>query len=86
MSNNQLRLSCEDFEDDGSPEILMEIFTDGELSYAVYAFSSNKDGTYDKSSSPTDLDGDGDMDEQDTELFLVMANVFAKTCKNSNKK
>lgn len=80
MSQDELRLSCEDFEKDNSPEILLERFSDGELTFAMYASSSKKDGYYDKTSSPTDLDNDGDEDDEDKKLFLDMANLFAKTC------
>lgn len=80
MSQDQICLTCEDFEKDSSPEILLERFTDGNLSYAMYASSSNKDGHYDTTSSPTDLDNDGDFDEQDKALFLNLANNFVKTC------
>jgi len=80
MSQDELRLTCEDFEKDNSPEILLERFTDGELSYAMYASSSMKDGHYDTTSSPTDLDGDGDFDEVDKAMFLNLVNTFATTC------
>jgi hypothetical protein len=80
MSQDELRLTCEDFEKDNSPEVLLERFTEGKLSYAMYASSSNKDGHYDTTSSPTDLDNDGDYDDEDKALFLILANTFAKTC------
>lgn len=80
MSQDELRFTCEDFEKDNSPEVLMERFTDGKLSYAMYASSSNRDGHYDTTSSTTDLDNDGDFDEQDNTIFLSMANSFVKTC------
>ncbi|MCP1509811.1 hypothetical protein J2Y83_005785 [Pseudomonas marginalis] len=80
MSQDELRLTCEDFEKDNSPEILLERLTNGDLSYAMYASSSKKDGHYDTTSSPTDLDNDGDFDDEDKSIFLTMANAFAKTC------
>jgi len=80
MSQDELRFTCEDFEKDNSPEVLMERFTDGKLSYTMYASSSNRDGHYDTTSSTTDLDNDGDFDEQDKTIFLNMANSFVKTC------
>lgn len=80
MSQDELRLTCEDFEKDNSPEVLLERFTEGKLSYAMYASSSNKDRHYDTTSSPTDLDNDGDYDDEDKALFLILANTFAKTC------
>ncbi len=85
MSQDELRLSCEDFENDNNAEILLERFTDGNLSYAMYASSSNKDGHYDNTSSPTDLDNDGDFDIDDKALFLTMANAFAKICAAKNQ-
>ena len=44
MSQEELRLTCEDFEKDNSPEVLLERFNNGVLSYAMYASSSRKDG------------------------------------------
>lgn len=45
----------------------------------VYASSSQKNGFYDRSSSPGDADGDGDVegDIDDKILFLNLANAFA---------
>ena len=83
MSQDELRLTCEDFEKDNSPEILLERFTNGVLSYAMYASSSRKDGHYDTTSSPTDLDNDGDFDDEDKAIFLTMANAFAMTCQKT---
>jgi hypothetical protein len=79
MSQEELRLTCEDFEKDNSPEVLLERFNNGVLSYAMYASSSRKDGHYDTTSSPTDLDNDGDFDDEDKAIFLTMANAFAMT-------
>jgi len=84
MSQDEIRLTCEDFEKDNSPEILLERFTNGDLSYAMYASSSKKDGHYDTTSSPTDLDNDGDFDNEDKIIFLTMANAFAKTCQRKS--
>ncbi|WDU62201.1 hypothetical protein LRS56_26140 [Pseudomonas poae] len=84
MSQDELRLSCEDFEKDNNAEILLERFTDGNLSYAMYASSSNKNGHYDTTSAPTDLDNDDDFDDDDKALFLTIANAFAKTCSAKN--
>lgn len=84
MSQDEIRLTCEDFEKDNSPEILLERFTNGDLSYAMYASSSKKDGHYDMTSSPTDLDNDGDFDNEDKAIFLTMANAFAKTCQRKS--
>lgn len=84
MSQDEIRLTCEDFEKDNSPEILLERFTNGDLSYAMYASSPKKDGHYDTTSSPTDLDNDGDFDNEDKAIFLTMANAFAKTCQRKS--
>ncbi|AIB34021.1 hypothetical protein ICJ33_00265 [Pseudomonas simiae] len=83
MSQDELRLTCEDFEKDNSPEVLLERFNNGVLSYAMYASSSRKDGHYDTTSSPTDLDNDGDFDDEDKAFFLTMANAFAMTCQKT---
>lgn len=50
----------------------------------MYASSSKKDGHYDTTSSPTDLDNDGDFDNEDKAIFLTMANAFAKTCQRKS--
>ena len=83
MSQDELRLTCEDFEKDNSPEVLLERFNNGVLSYAMYASSSSKNGHYDTASSPTDLDNDGDFDDEDKAIFLTMANAFAMTCQKT---
>lgn len=83
MSQDELRLTCEDFEKDNSPEVLLERFNNGVLSYAMYASSSRKDGHYDTTSSPTDLDNDGDFNDEDKAIFLTMANAFAMTCQKT---
>lgn len=92
MAKFELRLTCDDFEKDNSPEILLEYFTkvkvpteDGmstkdEVIFAMYASSSKMDGYYDTTSSPADMDNDGDLDEEDKALYLTLANTFAKIC------
>ncbi len=81
MGNFNLNLSADDLEGDGSKEILITISTGPEDSapFSIYAYSSEKNGFYDRCSSPGDADGDGQVgdDNDDKILFLNLANAFA---------
>ena len=74
-------LTTDDFEGDASKEILMEVLNgpDDPDPLLVYASSSQKNGFYDRSSSPGDADGDGDVEGAiaDQILFLNLAKAFA---------
>jgi hypothetical protein len=86
MAKYELRVSSEDFEGDGSKEIVMETYIDKNLDWAVYASSSQQNGVYDTASSPDDVDGDGDYDDDDKKLYLDVANAFAKMTAYAIKK
>ena len=86
MAKYELRVSSEDFEGDGSKEIVMETYIDKTLDWAVYASSSQQNGVYDTASSPDDVDGDGDYDDDDKKLYLDVANAFAKMTAYAIKK
>ena len=81
MSTFIIRLSTDHFVGDVSKEILMEVLDspNDPAPFLVYASSSQKNGFYDRSSSPGDADGDGDVDGDidDKILFLNLANAFA---------
>lgn len=78
MATHELRVSAEDFEDDGSKEIVMATYINNQVDWAVYASSSKHDGIYDTASAPDDVDGDGDYDNDDKTLYLNVANAFAQ--------
>jgi hypothetical protein len=86
MAKYELRVSSEDFEGDGSKVIVMETYIDKNLDWAVYASSSQQNGVYDTASSPDDVDGDGDYDDDDKKLYLDVANAFAKMTAYAIKK
>ncbi|MGR3965079.1 hypothetical protein FW800_11565 [Pseudomonas sp. 910_23] len=86
MAIYELRVSAEDFENDGSKEIVMETYINNDLDWAVYASSSKHDGIYDTASAPDDVDGDGDYDNDDKTLYLNVANAFAKMTAYAIKK
>lgn len=86
MAKYELRVSTEDFEGDGSIEIVMEAYIDKNLDWAVYASSSKHNGVYDTASFPDDADGDGDYDDDDKKLYLDVANAFAKMTAYAIKK
>lgn len=81
MGSFIIHLTTDDFEGDASKEILMEVLNapNDPDPLLVYASSSEKNGFYDRSSSPGDADGDGDVegDIDDKILFLNLANAFA---------
>lgn len=86
MATYELRVSAVDLEGDGIKEIIMETYVDNELVWAVYASSSKNDGTYDGTSTPDDVDGDGDYDNDDKALYLKVANDFAKMTAYAKKR
>ena len=86
MAIYELRVSAEDFENDGSKEIVMETYINNKLDWAVYASSSMQNGVYDTASVPDDVDGDGDYDDDDKTLYLGVANAFAKMTAYAIKK
>lgn len=98
MSNTKLevRISTEDFENDGSKEVVMVQYISDPMSptnqlknepeFAVFAYSSKQDGVYDKTSTPDDADGDGDVDEDDRAIYLDLANTFVRMANTRLKK
>lgn len=86
MATSELRVLTEDFENDGSKEIVMETYIKQDLVWAVFASSSKQNGVYDTASSPDDVDGDGDYDDDDKKLYLDVANAFAKMTAYAIKK
>ncbi|MHA4979377.1 hypothetical protein ACX0K2_23085 [Pseudomonas extremorientalis] len=86
MAKYELHVYAEDFEGDGSKEIVMETYIDKKLDWAVFASSSKHNGVYDTASVPDDVDGDGDYDDDDKNLYLNVANAFAKMTAYAIKK
>lgn len=81
MSSFIIHISADDMDGDASKEILMTVLNgpDDPDPFLVYASSSEKNGFYDRCSSPGDADGDGDVggDIDDKILFLMFANSFS---------
>lgn len=88
MAKTEIRLSREDSDKDGFPEILVELYEDGQFIQMAYAASSTKSAAYDKLSMAFDADGDnnvGDIDKgnwvsdpDDKALILALVNAYAK--------
>ncbi|WP_339479019.1 MULTISPECIES: hypothetical protein [unclassified Pseudomonas] len=73
MAAKEIRISIEDLDRDGSPEVLFEFYSGKELDFSTSVSSSLKNGRYDKVDVKGDADGDGDFDAQDDELFIQLA-------------
>ncbi|WP_415758467.1 hypothetical protein [Pseudomonas sp. LT1P18] len=81
MSYKQL-YEIKDIEADGSPEVVMSRYNEGnnDLSHPNFSItisSSNKDGIFDTTTGPEDVDGDGDRDEEDESYYTVAAKLVS---------
>ncbi|WP_057437346.1 hypothetical protein [Pseudomonas syringae group genomosp. 3] len=86
MSKRVINISAEDFkilgsdgkytEGDGTLEVVVEVYKDGDLDYVAYVSDPDKDGSYSKISGKLDVDGDGDHDEKDVASMSQLAKTF----------
>ena len=86
MSTREIKISAEDFKirdsdgkytkGDGTLEVVVEIYKNGDLDYVAYVSDPNKDGSYNNVSGKIDADGDGEHDEEDKELMSQLAKTF----------
>ncbi|MEB0076464.1 hypothetical protein QN386_05910 [Pseudomonas sp. CCI3.2] len=81
MAAKEIRISIEDLDRDGSPEVLLEFYSGKELEFSTSVSSSGKNENYDKVDVKGDADGDGDFDAQDDKLFISLAQAAVKLLK-----
>ncbi len=81
MAGKEIRISIEDFEKDGSPEVVLEFYSGKDLDFSTSVSSSKKNGNYDIIDGKGDADNDGDFDAQDDELFIELAQAAVKLLK-----
>jgi len=84
MTTKEIRVSLEDMDLDGSPEIFIEYYADGDFEFSITVSSSKKDGNYDKVNGAGDADGDGDFgDEDDNARYIDLAQAAVTLLKHS---
>ncbi|MDB6141961.1 MAG: hypothetical protein JWP80_1005 [Pseudomonas sp.] len=74
----EIRLSREDFENDGSPEVLIEFHQKKKLQYVAYVASSKKNGVYDKVSGDSDVDSKKGHSAHDDKILIGLATAFMR--------
>ncbi|KPA87396.1 MULTISPECIES: hypothetical protein [Pseudomonas] len=77
MAKKEIRLSLEDIDNNGSPEVLVEFYEGNELVFASAVSSSGEDKTYDTVNVRVDMDEDGDLDADDERHLLSLCQAFA---------
>ncbi|RLU09867.1 hypothetical protein CS078_00180 [Pseudomonas prosekii] len=75
MAAKEVRISIEDLNKDGSPEVLLEFYTANELDFSTSVSASKKNGVYDRVDVKGDADGDGDIDAEDERQYIALANA-----------
>lgn len=81
MAKKEIRLSLEDIDNNGSPEVLVEFYENEELIFASAVSSSGGDKTYDTVNVRVDMDEDGDMDADDERYLLTLCQAFVEFSK-----
>lgn len=77
MANYEIRLSMEDFEGDGIPEILVQHWNGDKMDGMAYVTASDKDKGFDTVKSGADINEDGVTNTQDITAILALAQAYA---------
>jgi hypothetical protein len=88
MNHKQL-YEIKDVDADGSPEVVMSRYNDGNDNlenpdFVVTVSSSKKDGVYDTTTAPDDVDGDGYSNDVDESYYTVAAKLVSELVKLSS--
>ncbi|SDX53333.1 hypothetical protein SAMN05444064_12430 [Pseudomonas syringae] len=73
----EIRLSMEDFEGDGIPEILVQHWNGDEMDGMAYVTASDKYKGFDTVKSGADVNEDGVTNTQDITAILALAQAYA---------
>jgi len=77
-TKTEIRLSAQDFTGDGTPEVVVEFYKNGEMEYALSVSDTNKDGKFDTVSGEVDVDGKPGHQKRDDAVVIALVRAFMK--------